>query len=86
MSSLIVAGDGILALGPSWELFVAEATPEGFEELARDQVIGDKGCTMPALANGLLFHWLTGSEGLDYQGSCRIGRRHRARRGVSGGR
>ncbi|HTH46930.1 MAG TPA: PQQ-binding-like beta-propeller repeat protein [Candidatus Limnocylindria bacterium] len=53
--SFIFAGDRLLALSDKGELSVAHATPEKFELIRRDQVIGGKCWTPPSLANGRLY-------------------------------
>ena len=55
VGSLIIAGGKILALGQKGEMVIAEATPEKFKEITREQVMGGKCWTMPVLANGLLY-------------------------------
>ena len=50
------AADGkLIVLTHRCELIVAQASPEGFKPLARTQVMGGKGWTVPVLANGKIF-------------------------------
>ncbi|MCX8157822.1 MAG: PQQ-like beta-propeller repeat protein [Verrucomicrobiae bacterium] len=53
---LMVAGGKLVGLGDRGRLFVAEATPEGYRELARANILDSKKCwTMPVLVNGRLY-------------------------------
>ena len=53
--SFIFAGDHLIALSDKGKLSIARATPEKFELIRRDQVIGGKCWTPPSLANGRLY-------------------------------
>jgi outer membrane protein assembly factor BamB len=53
--SLIIAGGKILALTGDGELVCAEASSEGYHELARSQVLGGKSWTLPVLSNGRVY-------------------------------
>ena len=53
--SLMLADGKLIILSERGELVVAEATPTGYKELARDHVIGGKCWTMPVLANGRIY-------------------------------
>ena len=55
IGSLLIAGDRIIALGQKGEMVIAQATPEKFDEITREQVMGGKCWTMPVLANGFLY-------------------------------
>jgi outer membrane protein assembly factor BamB len=55
IGSLLIAGDRIIALGQKGEMVIAQATPEKFNEISREQVMGGKCWTMPVLANGFLY-------------------------------
>lgn len=53
---LMVAGGRLVGLGDRGRLFVAEATPDGYKELARANILDGRKCwTMPVLANGRLY-------------------------------
>jgi outer membrane protein assembly factor BamB len=53
---LMIAGGKIVGLGDKGKLFVAEATPDGYKELAKASILGGKKCwTMPVLVNGRIY-------------------------------
>lgn len=52
--SVIVADGRLIALGGAGELFIAPASPKGFEPTTRAQVLGGKCWTTPVLAHGRL--------------------------------
>ena len=52
---VILAGDRLVAMSGSGELFVAPATAEGFNPISRAQVMGGKTWTAPVLANGRIY-------------------------------
>jgi len=52
--TVIRSGGTLLALTERGELVAVEASPEGFKEIARHQVLGSKVRSYPALADGLL--------------------------------
>ena len=54
-SPVATAGNRVLLLSDKGELTVAKVTPEKFELIRRDQVIGGKCWTPPTLANGKLY-------------------------------
>ncbi len=49
---VMVAGERLVALSGSGELMVGEASPAGFDPVARAQVLGGKSWTVPVLAGG----------------------------------
>ncbi len=52
----VTAADGkLIALGPTGELAVVEATPSAFKAISRTQILGGKCWTVPVLANGRLY-------------------------------
>jgi len=53
--SLLLWGDRLLALLDSGELVVADASPDGWKELARHQVLGSGTRAIPALDRGVLY-------------------------------
>lgn len=53
--SMIRAGDQLIILGEDGELVLAEATPKGYKEKARAQVLGSACRAQIALANGRLY-------------------------------
>jgi outer membrane protein assembly factor BamB len=53
--SLICTDGKLIVLSDKGELLLAEASPTGFQALARAQVLGGLCWTPPALANGLLY-------------------------------
>jgi outer membrane protein assembly factor BamB len=55
LGALIIADGKLIVITHSGELIVATASPDGFEPLARAQVLGDKCWTPPTLANGRLY-------------------------------
>jgi len=52
---MLLCGDRLLALMESGELVLGQATPAGWREISRAQVVGSGTRSQPALANGLLF-------------------------------
>lgn len=55
MSSMIAAGGKLIIMGERGELGVAEASPEGFKELARAKVLDGVCWTMPVLSHGRIY-------------------------------
>lgn len=56
LGALSIAGGRLLVLSDEGELIIAKAGPEGFEELARKQVLESGECwTMPVLVGGLIY-------------------------------
>ncbi|MEM7012527.1 MAG: PQQ-binding-like beta-propeller repeat protein [Verrucomicrobiota bacterium] len=53
--SVIAAGDHLIILSERGELVIAEASPEGLDPLTREQVLGGRCWTPPALANGRVY-------------------------------
>lgn len=53
--SLILAGDKLLILNEEGWLIEAEASPDGYKELSRKQVLPDRCWVQPVLANGRIF-------------------------------
>lgn len=54
--SLIIADGKLLILTTKGELITAEASPEGYNEISRAQVIGGRRCwTVPVLSNGRIY-------------------------------
>ncbi len=53
--AVLIANGYLIALGGTGELFMAPASPKGFEPLTQAQVIGGKTWTAPVLANGRLY-------------------------------
>ncbi len=53
--SVIVAGDKLIVVGRMGELAIADASPAGYKELARTQLIGGTVRCEPAFANGRLY-------------------------------
>lgn len=51
-ANLLLAGDQLLVLTESGQLLKAEATPDGYKETGRAQIIGSGVRAYPALANG----------------------------------
>lgn len=52
----VMAADGrLLVLTAKGELVVVKASPDGFEEISRAQILNGKCWTVPVLANGLLY-------------------------------
>lgn len=54
-SNLILFEGKLLILRQVGELVIAEATPNGYQEIARHQVLPGRSWTVPALANGFLY-------------------------------
>ena len=54
--SLMIADGKLIILGEKGKLVVAEASPQGYQELAAAQILPEKRCwTVPVLANGKIF-------------------------------
>lgn len=53
--SLMLADSKLIILGEMGKLVIAEASPEGFKELASAQVLTGKCWTVPVLANGRIY-------------------------------
>ena len=53
--ALIAAGEHLLALNERGELIVAEASPTGYREVARTQVLGGNCWVAPAVADGRIY-------------------------------
>lgn len=53
--SLIIADGKLIVLSDKGKLVIAEATPEGYQELAKAQVIEGKSWTSPTFADGKLY-------------------------------
>lgn len=53
--SLMIADGKIIAIGNAGDLAVAEASPDGFKELARANVLGKTCWTMPILSGGRIY-------------------------------
>jgi outer membrane protein assembly factor BamB len=53
--ALMAADNKLIVLSEKGELFIAEANPKEYKELARAQVIGGKNWTVPVLANGRIY-------------------------------
>jgi outer membrane protein assembly factor BamB len=53
--TLLLAGDKLLIQATSGTLYLAEATPKGYRELAKADITGPKAFALPALANGKLY-------------------------------
>ena len=53
--TLMLADGKLLILAEHGELLTAEASPEGFKEISRAQVVGTKCWTVPVLANGRIY-------------------------------
>jgi outer membrane protein assembly factor BamB len=53
--SLIVSDGKLIILSERGELVIAEASPEGYKEISRNQILSGKCWTMPALANGRIY-------------------------------
>ena len=53
--ALMLADGKLIVLGEKGELMVAEASPAGFNVVARAQVLGGKSWTTPVLANGKIY-------------------------------
>jgi outer membrane protein assembly factor BamB len=52
---MLLSGDRLLALMESGELVLGQATPAGWREISRAQVVGSGARSQPALANGRLY-------------------------------
>jgi outer membrane protein assembly factor BamB len=52
---MLLCGDRLLALLESGELVLGQATPAGWREISRAQVVGSGARSQPALANGRLY-------------------------------
>ena len=48
-------GDTLLVMSERGELIAAKASPQGYTELARAQVIGGKCWTIPTVSNGRIY-------------------------------
>jgi outer membrane protein assembly factor BamB len=53
--SLIAADGKLIILSERGELVIAEASPNGFKELSRSQILGGKCWTAPTLAGGRIY-------------------------------
>ena len=53
--SVLLAGDRLIVLGEKGALFVVQATPDGYQEIASAKILDRKCWTPPVLANGLLY-------------------------------
>jgi outer membrane protein assembly factor BamB len=53
--TVTVAGDKLIILGEYGMLFIAEATPEAYKELASARILNNKCWTVPTLSHGLLY-------------------------------
>jgi len=53
--SLMLANGKLIILSESGKLVIAEASPEGFKELASAQILSGKCWTVPVLANGRIY-------------------------------
>ena len=53
--SLMIADGKLIVLGEKGKLVIAEASPQGYKELASAQILTGKCWTMPVLANGKIF-------------------------------
>lgn len=53
--TLMIADGKLIVLGERGKLVIAEASPEGFKELASAQILTGKCWTMPVLANGRVY-------------------------------
>jgi outer membrane protein assembly factor BamB len=52
---MLLSGDRLLALMESGELVFGQATPAGWREISRAQVVGSGARSQPALADGRLY-------------------------------
>ena len=52
---MLRAGDDLLVLAESGEAVMVEASPDGFNELARFQAVSEKTFSAPALSDGKMF-------------------------------
>lgn len=55
VGALMIAGDRIVAMLDDGELLIAEASPDGFNELARAKVLSGRCWTYPVLCNGRIY-------------------------------
>ena len=55
MASLMLANGRLIVQGDGGVLMVAEATPTGFKQIARANVLSGKCWTMPVLAGGRIY-------------------------------
>jgi len=53
--SLLVADGKLVILSERGELVIADASPQGYREISRSQILGGKCWTVPALANGRIY-------------------------------
>ncbi|MCB9767932.1 MAG: PQQ-binding-like beta-propeller repeat protein [Candidatus Omnitrophica bacterium] len=53
--ALIVANETMIILTENGELVTAKASPDGYDEISRSQVLGRKAWTMPVLAEGKIY-------------------------------
>jgi outer membrane protein assembly factor BamB len=53
--SLMIADGKLIILGEKGTLVIAEASPEGFKELASAKILTGKCWTVPVLANGRIY-------------------------------
>ena len=53
--SLMLADEKLIILGENGKLVIAEASPDGFKELASAQILTGKCWTVPVLANGRIY-------------------------------
>ncbi len=53
--TVLVAGNRLIVLSEKGRLVVAQASPDGYQELASGQVLENKCWTVPTLAHGLLY-------------------------------
>ena len=53
--TILLAGDKLLVLSESGELFIAPASPDGFAPMARSRILGATVRAYPAVAGGVLF-------------------------------
>ncbi|MCA9432028.1 MAG: alcohol dehydrogenase, partial [Candidatus Omnitrophica bacterium] len=53
--ALIVANETMIILTENGELVTAKASPDGYAEISRAQVLGRKAWTMPVLAEGKIY-------------------------------
>lgn len=55
VGSLFIADGKLVILNDGGELIIAQAKPDGYEELSRAKILDGKCWTVPVLANGLLY-------------------------------
>lgn len=53
--TLMIAGEKLVVLDEKGELVIADATPDGYRELARAKVLRSRSWVMPVLANGRIY-------------------------------